>query len=58
LTTGGLRAAARIVSVEARHAAWIRDIAGRPPAAEPTDAAMSERQVRDALRKTGFLKSE
>jgi ferritin-like protein len=56
LTTGALKAAARIVSVEARHAAWIRDIAGRPPAAEPTDAPMSERQVRDALRKTGFLK--
>jgi hypothetical protein len=56
LTTGGLQAAARIVSVEARHAAWIRDIAGRPPAAEPTDAAMSERQVRNVLAKTGFLK--
>jgi hypothetical protein len=56
LTTGGLQAAARIVSVEARHAAWIRDIAGRPPAAEPTDAAMSERQVRNVLEKTGFLK--
>ena len=56
LTTGALKAAARIVSVEARHAAWIRDIAGRPPAAEPTDAPMSEKQVRDALRKTGFLK--
>jgi ferritin-like protein len=56
LTTGALQAAARIVSVEARHAAWIRDIAGKPPAAEPTDAAMSERQVRDALEKTGFLR--
>jgi ferritin-like protein len=56
LTTGGLLTAARIVSVEARHAAWIRDIAGRPPAAEPTDAAMSERQVRDVLAKTGFLR--
>lgn len=56
LTKGALRAAARIVSVEARHAAWIRDIAGRPPAAEPTDAAMSERQVRAALEKTGFLR--
>jgi hypothetical protein len=56
LTKGALRAAARIVSVEARHAAWIRDIAGRPPAAEPTDAAMSERQVRAALKKTGFLR--
>jgi hypothetical protein len=56
LTKGALRAAARIVSVEARHAAWIRDIAGRPPAAEPTDAAMSERQVRAALEKTGFVR--
>lgn len=56
LTPGALRAAARIVSVEARHAAWIRDIAGRPPAAEPTDPAMSERQVRAALKKTGFLR--
>jgi hypothetical protein len=56
LTKGALRAAARIVSVEARHAAWIRDIAGRPPAAEPTDAAMSERQVRAALKKTGFVR--
>jgi hypothetical protein len=56
LTKGALQAAARIVSVEARHAAWIRDIAGRPPAAEPTDAAMSERQVRAALEKTGFLR--
>ena len=56
LTRGALKAAARIVSVEARHAAWIRDIAGRPPAAEPTDAPMSEKQVRNALRKTGFLK--
>jgi hypothetical protein len=56
LTKGALRAAARIVSVEARHAAWIRDIAGRPPAAEPTDAAMSASQVRAALEKTGFLR--
>jgi hypothetical protein len=56
LTTGALAAAARIVSVEARHAAWIRDIAGRPPAAEPTDDAMSERQVRNVLEKTGFLR--
>jgi hypothetical protein len=56
LTPGGLGAAARIVSVEARHAAWIRDIAGKAPAAEPTDAARSERQVRAALEATGFLR--
>jgi hypothetical protein len=57
VTAGVLRAAARIVSVEARHAAWIRDVAGRPPAAEPTDAAKSERQVRTELEATGFLRS-
>jgi Ferritin-like domain len=57
LTPGGLGAAARIVSVEARHAAWIRDIAGKSPAADPTDAAKSERQVRTALEATGFLTS-
>ena len=57
LTAKALGAAARIVSVEARHAAWIRDIAGRPPAAEPTDAAKSERQVRADLEATGFLRS-
>jgi hypothetical protein len=56
LTTGTLQAAAKVVSVEARHAAWIRDIAGRPPAAEPTEPAMSEGQVRDVLEKTGFLR--
>ena len=56
LTPGGLRAAARIVSVEARHAAWIRDIAGRPPAADATDPAKSEREIRAALEATGFLK--
>jgi Ferritin-like domain len=55
LTPGALRAAARIVSVEARHAAWIRDLAGKPPAAEPTDAPMSADEVRDALEQTGFI---
>ena len=40
LTPDALADAARIVSVEARHAAWIRDIAGANPApraAEPPD---------------------
>ena len=43
LTQGALAAAARIVSVEARHAAWIRAIARascpRPNASEPTTSA-------------------
>ncbi len=57
LTSDVLAAAATIVSVEARHAAWIRAIAGKLPAAEATDAPMTEAEVHAALRKTGFLKS-
>jgi hypothetical protein len=55
LTPGTLAAAARIVSVEARHAAWIRDIDGKPPAADATDAPMTEAQVRRAIDETGFV---
>jgi len=57
LTPGALAAAARIVSVEARHAAWIRSIAGKLPAADATDPSMTEDQVVASLRKTGFLRS-
>lgn len=57
LSPRALAAAARIVSVEARHAAWIRSIAGELPAAHPTDAPMSEVGALAALRKTGFLRS-
>jgi Ferritin-like domain len=46
-------AAAQIVSVEARHAAWIRAIAGRPPAPEPTDAPLDAAAVRKRLRELG-----
>jgi rubrerythrin len=57
LSPAALAAAARIVSVEARHAAWIRSIAGELPAAHPTDSPMTEAQALAALRKTGFLRS-
>ena len=56
LTAGALSAAARIVSVEARHAAWIRSIAGKTPAADATDPALTEAQALAALRKTGFVR--
>jgi len=46
-------AAARIVSVEARHAAWIRSIAGRDPAPQTTDKPRTEAQVRAGLEKLG-----
>jgi len=46
-------AAARIVSVEARHAAWIRSIAGRDPAPNTTDEPMTAKQVRAGLVELG-----
>lgn len=57
LTKPTLAVAAKIVSVEARHAAWIRAIAGRPPAADATDPTLTQAQVQAALQKTGFLRA-
>jgi hypothetical protein len=57
LTTSALAAAARIVSVEARHAAWIRDLAGLHPAPGATDKPRGAKSVRTALERTGFLTS-
>jgi len=48
-----LAAAARIVSVEARHAAWVRSIDGRDPAPDATDTPSSEDEVLAALREIG-----
>ena len=50
-----LAKAATIVSVEARHAAWIRDIGGLPPAENTTDEPLTSDGVRTALRRAGLL---
>ena len=55
LTKEALAAAARIASVESRHAAWIRAIAGEAPAPDPTDDARTEEQVRRSLADAGLL---
>ena len=57
LTKPVLKAAATIVSVEARHAAWIRDIVGDPAAPDATDQPATEKQVRAAVGRTGFVKA-
>ena len=54
LTPASLKAAARIVSVEGRHAAWIRGIVGDVPATEPTDPALSEEETRSRLSDFGW----
>jgi len=56
LTRGAMRDAARIVAVEARHAAWIRDIAGADPAPRAADSARSADDVMSALRREGYLR--
>jgi len=56
LTKKSLAAAAEIVSVEGRHAAWISDLAGRPPAPRAADPGASAPEVLAALRKTGFVR--
>ena len=64
LTKGTLAAAAQIVSVEARHAAWIRHIVSAPaypnkpasyPAPAALDPALSKAQVEAAVGATGFI---
>lgn len=54
LTVKAVAAAAPIVSVEARHAAWIRDLLGLNPAPRAADPAMTADQVRASLGRVGL----
>jgi hypothetical protein len=56
LTAAAMQDAARIVAVEARHAAWIRDLAGEDPAPRPADPASPAADVLSHLRQKGFLR--
>lgn len=56
LTKPTLAAAATIVSVEARHAAWIRDIAAKNPAPAAFDPLFTKAQVQAKVNATGFVK--
>jgi hypothetical protein len=50
-----LAAAVSIHSVEARHAAWIRYLAGAPPASSAFDKPKSMAEVRRLVASTGFI---
>jgi hypothetical protein len=54
LTRPRVMTAMRIVSVEARHVGWVRDLAGRNPAPRPADRAATPAETRAALQATGF----
>jgi hypothetical protein len=55
VTPGAFLAAARIVSVEARHAAWIRSIRNGDPAPDAVDVPYDEAKVRRGLRTVGLV---
>jgi rubrerythrin len=57
LTKKALAAAAEIVSVEGRHAAWISDLAGKAPAPRAADPGVPAPEVVRTLKQTGFLAS-
>jgi rubrerythrin len=57
LTKSTLALAAEIVSVEARHAGWIRAIAGKNPAPNATDKPETATQVQRAVNRLGFIRS-
>jgi hypothetical protein len=52
-----LAVAAEIVSVEARHAAWVRAIAGEVAAPDPVDKPMTASEVSAALHEIGLRAS-
>ena len=54
LTVDGVAAVAPLVSVEARHAAWILDIGGRDPAPAAADPAASVAGVQATLEQAGL----
>ena len=56
LTSEALADASRIVSVEARHVSWIRDIVGETPAPRAADRPISAKEAQAALARTGFLR--
>ena len=55
LTRSSIAAIAPLVSVEARQAAWIRDLAGVSPAPKAADPARKPDDVLDQLRTWGFI---
>lgn len=55
MTRDAMADAARIVAVEARHAAWIRDLAGEDPAPRAADPPRTAADVLAELRQKGYL---
>ena len=50
LTPGALAAVSRVISVEARHTAWVRSLTGELPAPDPIDEPISAAQAMSRVR--------
>jgi rubrerythrin len=55
LTKASLKAAARIVSVESRHAAWIRDLRGMNPAPDASEPSIPAERVIETFKGSGYV---
>jgi hypothetical protein len=55
LTADAITSVATLVSVEARQAAWVRDLAGVSPAPRAADPARNADRVVEELRKLGYV---
>jgi hypothetical protein len=55
LSADAITSVATLVSVEARQAAWVRDIAGVSPAPNAADPARNADRVVEDLRKRGYI---
>jgi Ferritin-like domain len=55
MTLDTLADASRIISVEARHAAWIRRLAGKPPVSGPFDEPVSRAKTTQIVDRTHFV---
>jgi rubrerythrin len=55
LTKPRVLTAMKIVSVEARHVGWARDLAGRNPAPQAADSPATQDQTKAAMEDTGFM---
>jgi Ferritin-like domain len=55
LTRRAVADVARLVSVEARQVAWLRDISGKMPAPAVADPARTPDEVLDALRERSYI---
>ena len=54
LTRPRVMTAMKIVSVEARHVGWVRDLAGSNPAPRPADRGATQAETRAAMQALGF----